>query len=180
MKPNRRVLFAVILAVMGGTTACERTDGLGQLTGPVTQQFAKVGGGPRILQRNRSASTDEVCSRPISKNGGTFSFDGGSVVVSRNAVSSATIFCAANHAGSDIQIDLTAYDPNGTLIHTFRAPVKLTLDLSDVTITDWSRIYVVYRNPNGTLEPVPTAQDKNNRSVTALLQHFSDYSPVTD
>lgn len=184
MKPSRRVLFAVILAVVGGITACERTDGLGQLTGPVAPRYGFVGANTKILKHTRLVSTDKVCtSRPIDEGGGVLVYDGGYIQVAYLAVTSPTIFCAQNRAGTDDnQIDLTAYRvSDGTAVTQFTAPVFLKIDISDAPgNVDYSQVFIVYLNPNGTLESIPTSVDKNRRTLTGVLSHFSDYSPATN
>jgi len=181
MTTNRRALFALILALTSGISACEQNDGPSQLTGPVTPQLL-LSGEFRILKHTRTVITDKVCTpKPISYGGGALVFDGGYIQVSYLAVTSPTIFCAQNHPGTDdFRVDLTAYNAaDGTVVSTFTAPVLLNLDISDVLgITDSSILSIVYLRPDGTLEPVPTAVDKKGKQLTATLSHFSDYAPA--
>ena len=197
MRSTRRVLYGLLLVAAGGMAACERTDGVGDLTGPMpTVQLSKVGQGSRLTRVLHGANTRNsafTCSSPIGRNGGDMTFDGGSLEVTRNAVSHPTIFCAQNQttAGGEIIVSLRAYEPGNNAsvcmapgntaeigcVTTFKNVVKLTIDLSDADIIDWTHVAVMYRGPNG-FEQVPTAQDKNGQTVTANLTHFSDYSPV--
>lgn len=182
MKPNRRALIAVMLATIAGLTACDRPDGGGGLTGLDAPQFARNVKSIKIL-RSVNPLTQDVryeSKSPINSKGGVFSFGGNTLVIQRNSVLGPTLFSATIRAGEEIRIDLRAWEPNGTPVTTFKIPVKLTLDLSGVAENlgdDIRKVVIVFHKPDGTLEIMPSSADPRTNSVTALLNHFSDYSP---
>jgi len=191
MKPNRRVLYALLLAAVSGLTACERSDGLGDLTGPTTQpQFSNnssngkaVGNGHRDVEfvRRANALTGDVTyttAAPVGPQGGTLSFDGHTLVVPKNAVKHWSHFSATLRAGEELRIDLRAWDMFGA-VTTFRRPVELTINLADADIADISAVAVFYLDPSGSVERMPSSVDIENRTVTGFLVHFSDYIPGT-
>jgi hypothetical protein len=178
MKPNPRLLSALVLTAVSAIAACERTDRATELAGPAVQltSINQV----TVLKRSRAVSTEKVCSKPISYNGGTLVFDGGYVQVSYQAVPEPTVFCAQNHSATGhIQVDLTAYRASdGAAVSQFGAPIYLKVDLVDaVGVTDPSRVGIFHLKSSGALEPVPTELDKKGDSVKATLYHFSDYIP---
>lgn len=185
MKPDRRVLYAVLLAVVSGLTACDRTDRVGDLTAPTAPQFAKNARAVKILRTTNPLTQDVTyeSKKPIDFKGGSLQFANHMLEVPRNAVSGPTFFSATIRAGAEIRIDLRAWAPNGTAVSRFdRAPVKLTVSLTGVAdnLDAIRRVVVVYHNPNGSLETMPTSVDVRNNTVTATLNHFSDYSPALD
>lgn len=179
MKPYRRVLHVLMLAAVG-MIACDRTDRVGDLTGP-TPQFTQTEDGVRILRTRTPLPGDVtfVTASPVSSGGGIMYFGTHSLLIPENAVNSATYFSATIRAGEIMKIDLRAWTPNGTPVSTFNVPVKLGLDLSTVAddIPDWTKVVVVYHNPNGILEVMPSVVNATLKRVTAQLKHFSDYSP---
>ena len=185
MITSRKVLWAILLMAASSFVACERYDGGGSLTGP---QYAKTDKLSRVLSRFGVVDTTEVCTI-ADKFGGSLSFPGGSLDISKNAVQNKTVFCASQaNASGAILIHLHAFSfahgPNDPVTQ-FKSVIKLTLDLSDADVGDWSvtgsAIKVVWHNYSaGTLDPMPTSQNRDSQSVTANLTHFSDYSPVQD
>lgn len=193
MKPNRRVLYALLLAVTSGLAACERSDGLGDLTGPAAQPQYSInpngnnGNGPNlgrsrqvvVVQRTNPLTNDVVyTSSPVGPQGALLDFGGHKLLVPKTAVRHWTIFSATLRAGDEIRIDLRARDMFGD-VTTFKKPVQLTLDLSDASATDLSTVSIYYLAPDGTLEKMPSSVNLHARSVTGFLDHFSDYIPGT-
>lgn len=182
MKPNRRALFAVLLAAVSGLAACDRPDGGGGLAGPDGPQFARNVKSIKIL-RSVNPLTQDIryeSKSPINSKGGVFTFGSNTLTVQRNSVQGPTLFSATIRAGEEIRIDLRAWEPNGTPVTTFKIPVKLTLDLSGVAEdlgTDIRKVVIVFHDPNGTLEVMPSSVDPKTNTVSAMLNHFSDYSP---
>lgn len=180
MKPYRRVLHVLMLTLVG-LTACDRTDRVGDLSGPTTPQFNQTDDGVRILRTRTPLSSDLtfVTASPVSSGGGVMFFGAHSLEIPENAVANATHFSATIRAGEIMKIDLRAWTPSGTPVTTFNVPVKLALDLNTVAdeIPDWTKVIVVYHNPNGLLEVMPSVVNPALKRVTAELKHFSDYSP---
>lgn len=177
---KRRVLYALMLAAASGIGACERADQLASVTAPPpTPQFVRVTD-VTFFKRGRIESGFTCTAKPFGSTGGHLDFASGSLDVMRDAVKSATNFCARDDdADGSYTVELRAYDSRtGAAVTQFATTVKLTLNLSGVGITDWSNVIVVYRNPNGLLDVMPTTVDPKTGTVTASLTHFSDYSPV--
>ncbi|MGQ0561121.1 MAG: hypothetical protein ACT443_04510 [Gemmatimonadota bacterium] len=186
MKADRRVLYVAALALLAGLGACDRTDGLGDLTAPAAPQFSHNERTVQVL-RYRSQQTESVTyvtAAPIGKQGGVLEFDDHKLVVQKNSVRRPTYFSATLVTGDYIRIDLNAWEMDGGQkpVTTFQVTVRLVLDLDELEdqIGDRSRVVVVYHNPNGTLEIVPSVVDRREETVTAFLSHFSEYSPATN
>ena len=190
MKTNRRVLYALMLAVVSGMAACDRPDGLGDLTGPSVQpQFGANSNGRSNghskkdvdFVRRANALTGDVTyttSAPLGPQGGVLTFGGHKLVVPKNALKHWSHFSATLRAGDELRVDLRAWDMFGP-VTTFRRQVELTLDLSDTNIQDVTGVAVYYLAPNGDIEKMPTTPNTHARSVTGFLSHFSDYIPGT-
>lgn len=193
MKPNRRVLYALLLAVTSGLAACERSDGLGDLTGPTAQPQYSLNGnngnGPGtnngrksevvVVKYTNPLTSDVVyTSSPVGPQGAMLSFGSHTLFIPKTAVRHWTVFTATLRAGNEIKIDLRANDMFGA-VTTFKKQVQLTLDLSDASAEDLSTVAVYYLAPNGTLEKMASSVNLHTRSVTGFLDHFSDYIPGT-
>lgn len=194
MQPNRRVLYVLMLAAASGLAACDRTDGLGELTGP-TVQSDLIGGitdgvvldgvlapGSKkhvvALKRNNTLTADVTyVSEPISKWGSVLKFGGHRLVIPAGAVKFPTRFSATLRAGDDIRLDMRAWDDFGSVTN-FLVPVELTINVAD-SYDDLAGVAVFYLNPNGDVERMVTTVDSSNRRVTGILNHFSDYIPGT-
>ena len=204
MKPTRRVLFALMIAALSGVGACERSDGLGDLTGPTTQHdligdligttdgllgagdglLGAAGGvkpGQKVvaLKRNNVQTGDQTyVSEPISRWGGTFKFGSHRLVIPAGAVLFPTRFSATVRAGEDIRVDLRAWNDLGT-VSTFPIRVQLTINVADSNTDNLSGVGIYYLDPSGMTERMPTTVDPSGRNVTGYLNHFSDYIPGT-
>jgi hypothetical protein len=194
MKTNRRVLYALMLAAVSGLGACERSDGLGDVTGPevrqVQQQLSSVDNNGRalgnthkqveVLHRTNPLTGDitYTTSFPVGPLGGSLSFGGHTLVIPKHTVQHWTHFSATLRAGDEIRIDLRAWDMFGA-VRNFRRPVELTIDLSDASAEDLEGVSVFYLDPTGSTERMPSVLNLQNRSVTGYLNHFSDYIPGT-
>ena len=187
MKSNRRVLYALMLAAVGGLAACDQPDGLGDLTGPSQPQYSENSGNAfghskkhvAAVQRTNPLTGDVTyTSGAVGPQGGVLEFDGHSLVIPKHAVKHWTRFSATLRAGNEIRMDLRAFDMFGE-VTTFRRPVQLTIDLSDGDVSDVSGVAVYYLNPNGDVEKMPSVVNAADRSVTGYLNHFSDYIPGT-
>jgi hypothetical protein len=190
MRTNRRVLYALMLAAVSGLAACERSDGLGDVTGPqVEQQFSSesnngnaFGPGHRqvevLLRSNPLTGDITFTSSAVGPQGATLNFGGHTLVIPKQAVTHWTIFSATLRAGDEIRVDMRAWNMFGPVTH-FRRPVELTLDLSDAADTDLSGVAIFYMNPTGSLDRMPSVFNEVTRSVTGYLNHFSDYIPGT-
>jgi hypothetical protein len=181
MKANRRVLYALLLAVMAGTAACEQSDQLGEATAPVVQQSASRFNKRSIeLLKLADALTGDVTyvtGSPVGRKGAVLNFGGHRLVVPRNAVSGPTHFSATLRSGDELKVDLRAWEPNGTEVSNFGRRVQLVLDYSDATnLEDATRLGVYYHRLDGTLERMPSSVDKRKQTVSGLLNHFSDFS----
>ncbi|HUP89024.1 MAG TPA: hypothetical protein VM100_06730 [Longimicrobiales bacterium] len=178
---SRRALYVLLMMVVGGLSACDTSEQFGTLTAPVTPQFAKNGNKEtqRIVKWARLASATEACVDKIGKNGGSVTFDGGSLEVTRNAVQTPTTFCVKNIGeNGEIKLQLRAYQQgNEAPVTQFRAIVRLTVDLTGADVTDWNSLKIVWHNYDAhSLDNMPTAANKDGKTVTANLTHFSDYS----
>jgi hypothetical protein len=193
MKTNRRVLYALMLAAVSGLGACERSDGLGDVTGPeiqqVQQQLSSVStnNGRAVGHRQVHALTRTnpltgdvtyTTNYPVGPQGGALTFGGHTLVIPKHAVQHWTHFSATLRAGDEIRIDLRAYNMFGT-VTSFRRPVELTIDLSDATAADLDGVSVFYLDPTGSTERMPSVLNFETRTVTGYLNHFSDYIPGT-
>lgn len=196
MQPTRRVLYAIMLAVASGLAACDRPDGLGDVTGPTSQRDliggsldgvsttdGLLGGGSKkqvvALKRSNALLADVTyVSEPVSRWGSVFKFGGHRLVIPAGAVRHPTRFSATVRAGDDIRLDLRAFDEFGAVTN-FLVPVELTINVSDSNTGDLTGVSVFYLNPNGDVEQMPTTVDSSNRRVTGILHHFSDYIPGT-
>jgi hypothetical protein len=198
MKPTRRVLYALMLAVLSGVGACERSDGLGDLTGPKgptvqqdllgislpildgTSTAAKKQQDVSVITRTNVQSGDMTytTSDPVTKWGAVLNFGGHKLVIPAGAVTNRTTFSATVRGGSEIRLDLRAWDDRGAVTN-FNVPVQLTINLADAATTDLSGVSVFYLSPAGTVEKQPSVVNWSARTVTGYLTHFSDYIPGT-
>lgn len=194
MKTNRRVLYALLLAVTSGLAACEQSDGLGDLTGPTAQpQYSmnpgNTGNGPGanngrrsqvvVVQRTNPLTSDVVyTSSPVGVQGALLSFGTHTLFIPKGAVKHWTVFTATLRAGNEIKIDLRANDMFGA-VTTFRKQVQLTLDLSDASVEDLAAVSIYYLAPDLSLEKMVSSVNLHASSVTGFLDHFSDYIPGT-
>jgi hypothetical protein len=195
MKTNRRVLYALMFAAVSGLGACERSDGLGDLTGPKVQQVQHqlssvstnngraLGTGHReveVLHRSNPLTGDitYTTATPVGPQGGVLTFGGHTLYVPKQAITHWTFFSATLRAGDEIRIDLRAWDMFGQ-VTTFRRPVELTIDLSDAAPAQLDGVSVFYLDPSGATERMPSVLNLDARTVTGYLNHFSDYIPGT-
>lgn len=112
---------------------------------------------------------DSSVSKQIGWRGGSLSVNGHTLVIPRYALSSPVTITMSQQKGVNSAVEL---QPEGL---QFAIPATLTLDYSDCTIKQ-SLASIVYLNPVGTYDELPSVDDKLNLNVTASLAHFSNYA----
>jgi hypothetical protein len=160
-----RLYSALIVASVLVAAACS-SDSV--TTEPsAAPSFATASWSPSLaVCRTRSDST---VSKEIGWRGGSLSVNGNTLVIPRYALSSPVTITMSQEKGINSAVDL---QPEGL---QFAIPASLTLDYSDCNIKQ-SPASIVYLNPAGTYDELPSADNKANLQVTAQLPHFSNYA----
>lgn len=187
MRLTRTTLYAALFAIVGGAAACDQTADLG--VAPTVQQqelpsvvYSKVN--KRLIKllgvAGPSSTMTFATPNAITPKGAVLQFGRFTLEVQKNSVSRPTFFAATVSEGSTIVVDLKAWDLSGP-VTMFRTPVLLTIDLDDLDLDDdeMRTAVVVYLNPDGSYERVPTTVDDDGEKITGVLGHFSEYSPGT-
>lgn len=176
---KRNILSVLAIAALA-FTACDSAD---QLSGPGRSNDYSVTTNDYSPITN-SGTVSSSGSAIITSSGGVVTAGGHYLVVSAGAVSQPTLF-QISVVGSNAHVKLQAFQGNKWRqeIHTFSAAVTLTLSYANYFSGDASRLKIAYLidgTETGRLEYVTSTVDTVNRTVTATLPHFSDYSVVTN
>ena len=138
------------------------------MTAPSTApSFAVANGNPTLVVC--VVKNDSSVSKQIGWKGGTLNVNGNTLVIPRYALSAPVTITMSQQKGLNSVVDL---QPEGL---QFAIPATLTLDYSECPIPP-STVEVVYLNPAGTYDALPSADDPVLLKVTAPLAHFSGYA----
>jgi hypothetical protein len=160
-----RLYSAFVVASVVVAAACS-SDSLS--TEPsAAPSFATASWSPSLaVCKTRS---DSSVSKEIGWKGGSLSVNGNTLVIPRYALSSPVTITMSQQKGLNSAVDL---QPEGL---QFAVPAMLTLDYSDCNVKQ-SLASIVYLNPAGSYDPLPSVDDPTNLKVTAPLAHFSSYA----
>jgi hypothetical protein len=160
-----RLYSALVVASVLVAAACS-SDNL--TTAPsAAPSFAVANGNPGLaICKTR---TDVSVSKEIDWKGGSLSVNGHTLVIPKFALSSPVTITMSQQKGMNSEVDL---QPEGL---QFAAPATLTLSYADCAIQP-SVASVVYLNPAGGYDVLPSVDDRVLLNVTAPLAHFSNYA----
>lgn len=140
-----------------------------------------------LVEGTLPLGVDLRVSEVIGLEGGTLRLAGHTLAVPAGAVSAPTLFSMAQLPGGLVEVEMLALRSTlaGTLLDVgeqgFAVPVTLTLTYAWADdVPDPARLLIVWRKPDGTLEPLPSRVDPETRTVTAELEHFSRYCLATN
>lgn len=189
MRTSRLVLYALLLAAASSFVACERMEKAGDLAGPVSfsPQMDRVNPNrvSRFLTRTGAATGQACANWTVNKGGGVVTIATYNLKINapKSAVDVPTLFCAENvdaQYGGAYTMRMTAWIWQGGSwqeIHEFKVPIRVTFDLSNADVQDWTRVFVYYQN-GANSDLMSSAPDRVNKTVTGILPHFTDYSPI--
>lgn len=189
---TRRRTLAVMatFALIAGVTACADTGPLSPSESPLAISASKnvahtsnKGGasGQKLTLVTYAATVGEqVGAEIIGANGGKLMIGKNMIDVPRGAVDQPVLFTMQIVAGDTVHVKLHATRLlDGQPYGLFGTPVTLKLTYSDAVVTDESKLVITYL-VDGTTTGGKKALDSDvrmqNRSVSALLEHFSDYA----
>jgi hypothetical protein len=113
----------------------------------------------------------------IGLDGGILRLDKHELVVPAGAVLQPTLFQMEKVRSRQIVVDLTA-TRNGRDVgeRGFEKPVTLTLSYDGLRVSDPSKLFILRVMPDGRHERLPSVVDRENKTVSAELDHFSKYA----
>ena len=113
----------------------------------------------------------------IGLDGGILRLDNHSLVVPAGAVLEPTLFQMERVESRQVVVDLTA-TRNGRDVgeQGFVKPVTLSLSYEGLNVSDPSRLFILRVMPDGRHERLPSVVDRENKTVSAELDHFSKYA----
>ncbi len=199
---------AFVLAAMLGTTSCgqdltapetptvEQTDtelfGLGSWLSRLlggdnndgqSGEYTLIKERPRLI----GGLLDFLVVDLLGLDGGLLSVLGHSILVPPGAVDRPALFSIEVQRNGLVEVDLTATarDWRGRIIDIgeqgFDEPVTLTLSYERATnVDDPDDLVILRRLPGGGFEELPTTVDRQNKTVSAQLDHFSRYCMATN
>ncbi len=180
------VLALSLATALGACDSVERMTDVTEATEAPAYSYNKKGGKKWSAWLKRlSADGGEVGFEEIGSNGGTVQVGGHKLIVSKGTVSDRTWFIMHVRPGENIHVELHAFrKSNGREVNEFEKPIKLVLSLTDADISDLDKARVAYLidgDINGDIDIVSgAAVDKRNKTITALLHHFSGYAVCID
>lgn len=177
----RAALGTLILATFG---ACERPSGptaVPAVTGPSLSQ--SVADYVLIEGTVPSSILDLEVSELIGSAGGSLSLGGHSIDVPAGAVDELTLFTMTLLTNGYVEVELSAAVdgllgglPDVGAEGFGEETVALTMTYDWATnVDDPDDLLVLRMNDDGTVEPLPVLLDRDARTVTAQLEHFSRY-----
>ncbi|MBW3554976.1 MAG: hypothetical protein KY466_15830 [Gemmatimonadetes bacterium] len=185
---NRTALAVLALALFG--LGCESGTEPGARGEPLEVQSSsnpllgdELGSELSFAHRTVAKLSDEVVRKTIGAEGGTLSLDGHSLTVPPNAVDRPTLFVMAVLAGTEIQVELIAYDPDLYLDvgeGGFNIPVQLALSYAGMEDPDPDKLVIVHVTSDGERIELASTVDEENQVVRAELEHFSRYALCTN
>lgn len=138
--------------------------------------------GTELSFANRAVAqlTDEVVRQKIDPEvGGELTLLGHTLTVPAGAIDRPTMFVMSVLAGTTIQVELIAYDPdlyNDVGGKGFNVPVQLALSYAGAGADfDPATATIVHIETDGSRVVVPSTVDAENQVVRAELKHFSRY-----
>lgn len=177
---TQRVLRTLMLAAVVTLGACDRGEELGEMTGPSVQHSSTTDVRSIEFVKRKTALTGDVTyvsQSPVGKAGAVLRFGNHTLTVPEGSVSNPTYFSATLRAGSEVRVDLRAWETSGLEVKRFARAVVLTFDISDAANTSASSgLAVYYHAASGSLEKMPSTVDAVARTLSGYLDHFSDYS----
>src|SRR5688500_960788 len=169
MKFQRRALAAfVLILISAGCDQVQRAD----ITAPA---FAANKKQTAFVQRVNALTTGQTqCAWVAPGQTATVAIGANTLEIPRKASSGPATYCMTIKPGSEIAVELRAWDNAGIALHEFRATVRLTLSYADASEAP-TGLRIMYVVNGEVVEVLGTGQDFNNKTVTSSLRHFSDY-----
>ncbi|HUG41592.1 MAG TPA: hypothetical protein VMM12_13975 [Longimicrobiales bacterium] len=177
-----------ILAVAAFALGCENaTEPLqdpalevdGATDGLLEETTETLGSELSFAHRTVAQLTDEVVRELVGPEGGTLTLLGHSLTIPEGAVERPTMFVMAVLTGTEIQVELIAYDPDlyeDVGGKGFAVPVQLALSYAEADIDDPESLVIVHVQSDGTKVPLESEVDTDAQVVRADLDHFSRYA----
>lgn len=173
----RAALLAIAVLVLGCETGTgpAHTPAL-QVDGP---DAALLGSELSFANRTVAQLSDEVVRQKIDPDvGGELTLLGHTLTVPAGAVDRPTMFVLSVLAGTEIQVELIAYDPDlyeDVGGKGFNIPVQLALSYAEADIDDPESLTIVHVEADGEKIVIDSEVDTENQVVRAELTHFSRY-----
>lgn len=173
------------LLLLGLTVAgCERSELPGAAFDP--QFSASRGAAHKKVPARSLAAGAESTGKMIGPAGGSVELAGHLLVVPAGAVSHPTRFTLRLVENGFVEIDLKAARASGIGAGAdvgkqgFSRPVILHLSYEQAELTtDPEALFVAWVKPDGSLQPLRSSHDAEERTITAALDHFSRYVLAT-
>jgi len=163
---KRNHLFAALVLASGLLAAACSSDSPPTAPSPAPA-FKKAAASPTLVVC--STKKHGSVSQQVDWQGATLQVNGHTLVIPPHALSSPVTITMSQAKGMNTQVDL---QPQGL---QFAVPAILTLNYSSCKVPP-SSAYVVYLNPDSTLEPLASVDNSQVHQVTAPLAHFSGYA----
>lgn len=194
---GRTIILAVAVLALGCESGTEpagapelQDDGAasGLLGGQALQDGSHADGllGSTLSFANRTVAqlSDEVVRQKIDPDvGGELTLLGHTLTIPAGAIDRPTMFVMSVLAGTEIQVELIAYDPDlyeDVGGKGFNVPVQLALSYAEAEVDDPESLTIVYITPDGDKEVIESTVDTENQVVRAELSHFSRYGLCTN
>lgn len=181
----RAVILAIAVVALACETGTEPPRSPALLTdGPASGLLGDddlLGSELSLAHRTIALLSDEVVRQKIEPDvGGTLELLGHSLYVPPGAVDRPTMFVMSVLAGTEIQVELIAYDPDlyeDVGGKGFNKPVQLALSYAEADIDDPESLTIVHITADGDKVEIDNVYvDTENQVVTGDLSHFSRYA----
>jgi len=180
----RRIATTLAVALLGAIGSCRDAP-----TAPPTPSNGNdpshllglpiFGGSPRLLYC--PSSETQQSTGVIDELGGTLSLGGTSVTFPAGALLGVTANVQLTiPAGNYMEVDLTATDDNGQLLHLFNQPIVVTIDYSRcnrlATLLRVLSVWNIDTDTKALLENMGGIDNKLGQSITFVTPHFSGFA----
>lgn len=189
---GQAVILAIAVLALGcesgtepaGAPALQDSIASGLLSGQALEDGSLADGllGSELSFANRTVAqlSDEVVRKKIDPDvGGELTLLGHTLTVPAGAVDRPTMFVMSVLAGTTIEVELIAYDPDlydDVGGKGFTKHVTLALSYAEADIDDPESLTIVHIRTDGTSEDIPSEVDTEKKVVRAELSHFSRYA----
>ena len=198
---TKRMLLTALLALAPVFTACERADDISSVE-TNAPSYSVNGNNGNANGLNRRAGNAEALRTTLGQTGSasawvsggqahTLSLNGYTLSVPKGANKGLTLYVMSlvpitDAEGNTYQlVRLKAYDNQYNSVTTFRNPLRLTVPFANADpeqLVDANRLRLGYVADGTTsiLEVIQVSIDNGNQTITGLISHFSDYTPILD